>query len=107
MIKDKKVIMMIAGDTAISYKKTKPAASVDEILNHVMKTIISKKDIKIFGIAAATYALNYLNNNPNSTERKVMQSLVNESNHIIASIEEQDNNTEVLSDIEIKNEAYE
>jgi len=92
---DKKLIMSIAGSMAVSYKKNRPDAEMNEILNHIMRNIISKKDIKIFGIAAASYVVDYLNKNPNSTEKRVMQNLVNEADSIINSIEKQDNSIEI------------
>ena len=87
MITDSKLVMTVAGSAAMSYKKKKPAADTDEILSHVMKAVFSEE--KVFGIAAANYVIEYLKKHPHATEKEVMQNLVNESNEIINSIEEQ------------------
>ncbi|HLC87147.1 MAG TPA: hypothetical protein VJH65_02645 [Candidatus Nanoarchaeia archaeon] len=89
MITDRKLVMTVAGGAAMSYKKKKPNADVEEILSHVMKVVVSEENAKVFGIAAANYILEYLKKHPNATEKEVMQNLVNEINEIINSIEEQ------------------
>ena len=87
MAENKKIVMVQAGSIAYSYKKRNPNAKAEEIIRHVMREIGVKKDLKIFSIAAADYVLKYLTKKPSSSEKEVMQSLVNQTPTILGNIE--------------------
>ncbi len=88
MVNEKKMIMVEAASHAMSYKTKKPHADAEEVIRHVLGNI-KGREFKIFGVAAADYVLKYLSMNPGSPEKKVMQSLVNEMDKILYSIENQ------------------
>ena len=90
MLEDKKIIMIAAANSAISYKRQNPNAGIEEVIKYVMREVKSERELKVFGIAAASFVLNYLEKNPKASEREVMQSFSNESNNIIISIENQE-----------------
>jgi hypothetical protein len=88
MAEDKKMVMVQAGSLAYSYKKKNPNAEAEELIRHVMSGLGSKKENKVFGIAAADYVLKYLTKNPDAREKEVMQALVNQTASILGNIDE-------------------
>jgi hypothetical protein len=90
MTQEKKMVMVEAAGCALSYKTKKPSADTEEVIRHVIKTISAKREMKIFGVAAASFVLKYLERNPRATEREVMQKFANETNSILMTIENQE-----------------
>jgi hypothetical protein len=87
MAENKKMVMVQAGSLAFSYKRRNPNAEAEELIRYVMTELGSKKENKVFGIAAADYVLKYLTKKPASSEKEVMQSLVNQTPTILGNIE--------------------
>lgn len=90
MIKDKKIVMIVAASSAISYKKQNPSSETEEVIKHVLKNINTSKNLKLFGIAAANFVLKHLQTNTRITEKEVMQKLSDETPNILISIEKQE-----------------
>jgi len=86
---DKKITLMAGGSAAISYKKRFPNADTEETINNLMKEIVANTEKKIFSVAGASFVLKIIERKPNVTEKELMQSLVNESEKIFSSIENQ------------------
>ncbi len=77
-----KIAMMIAASKALDYKKINPKADSEEVLQFIMKELKAKGQEKIGAMAAATKALNYLDDSSLS-HKQIMQKVMNDSEEIL------------------------
>jgi hypothetical protein len=90
MIKDKKILVMVGATSALSYKKMKPNSQTEETIKHVLRNLDCPHEMKIFGVAGASFILKHFEKNPGATEKETMQRLSNETNNILMNIESQE-----------------
>lgn len=77
-----KIAMMTAASKALDYKKINPKADSEEVLQYIMKELRAKGQEKIGAMAAATKALNYLEDSSLS-QKQIMQRIMNDSEEIL------------------------
>ncbi len=77
-----KIAMMTATSKALNYKKINPKADSEEVLQFIMKELKSKGQEKIGAMAAATKALDYLEDKSLS-HKQIMQKVMNDSEEIL------------------------
>ncbi|MEK6918394.1 MAG: hypothetical protein AABW51_05595 [Nanoarchaeota archaeon] len=90
MIKDKRILVMVGASSALSYKKMKPHSETEETIKHVLRSLDCSQEMKIFGVAGASFVLKHLEKNPDVTEKEAIQKLSNETNSILMNIESQE-----------------
>lgn len=96
-IKDVKLAMMVTALAALDYLKLKPTADVESVMRHIIEKVHADNDAKIAGIAAANFVIKYVQQNPGLSQKQVMQQLVNSTNEILDSIE---NETQEMPDLQ-------
>ncbi len=77
-----KIAMMTAASKALDYKKINPKADSEEVLQFIMKELKAKGQEKIGAMAAATKALNYLEDS-SLNHKQIMQKVMNDSEEIL------------------------
>jgi len=77
-----KIAMMTAASKALEYKKINPKSDSEEVLQFIMKELKAKGQEKIGAMAAATKALNYLEDS-SLNHKQIMQKVMNDSEDIL------------------------
>ncbi|MEK6945647.1 MAG: hypothetical protein AABW63_02550 [Nanoarchaeota archaeon] len=90
MIKDKRILVMVGASSALSYKKMKPHSETEETIRHVLKNLDCTQEMKIFGVAGASFVLKHIEKSPGVSEKETLQRLSNETNSILMNIERQE-----------------
>lgn len=82
MIKNSEIAMVNAANYALQYQDQNPEADVDEIIRRViqnLEVLRTEKNLKVFGIAAASEILKLKKENKNKTNKQILQMFVNDS----------------------------
>lgn len=80
MIKNSEIAMINAANYALEYQDKNPGADIEEIIKKVIENLDAletKRNLKIFGIAAANEALKLKKENKHKTNRQILQMFVN------------------------------
>ena len=80
MIKNSEIAMVNAASYALDYQDKNSEADVDEIIQKVIENLDNlgtKKELKIFGIAAASEILKLKKENKHKTNKQILQMFVN------------------------------
>lgn len=91
MINNSEIVMINAASYALDYQDKNPGADLEKIVQKVIENLDNlriKKDIKIFGIAAASEALKLKKENKHRTNKQILQMFVNNSKNFIIKINE-------------------
>ena len=86
MIKEPEVAMINAAVEALNYISKKPHADSDEIMQHVIRVVDAKGDVKIGAIAAANRAMKMRLREPGLKDKEIIQEIANNVFHIMADI---------------------
>lgn len=87
MIRDKELAMINSASLALEYKTKHPRCWDDDAVAHVLKTLDSKKEFKIYGVAAANEILKLKNNNPQSSDKQLLQSFTDNIFEVVSKID--------------------
>jgi hypothetical protein len=82
-IKDPKIAMASAAMKALDYIKSKKVYEPEEVLKFVMKDLDANPSAKVSAIAAANEAIKIRRENPQMTDKQIMQSIMNSMNEIM------------------------
>ena len=91
MIKYSEIAMINSASYALEYQDKNPGADIEEIIRRVMENLDAlrtNKNIKIFGMAAASEALKLKKENKNKTNKQILQMFVNNSKGFLEKINE-------------------
>ena len=89
MIKNSEIAMINAASYALEYRDKNPEADIEEIIRRVMENLDAlrtNKNIKIFGMAAASEALKLKKENKNKTNKQILQIFVNSSKSFVEKV---------------------
>ena len=87
MEKDIGVAMIAAATKAIKYKKENPNSMIDEVINHVMRSMSYRDEVKIGAVASASAVYNFKEKNPRANEKEVLRFIVSEMSGMINKLE--------------------
>ncbi|MEK6817177.1 MAG: hypothetical protein AABX80_00070, partial [Nanoarchaeota archaeon] len=79
MIKNSEIAMVNAASYALEYQDKNPGADVEEIIKRVIQNLDSlrtEKNIKVFGIAAASEILKVKKENKHKTNKQILQMFI-------------------------------
>lgn len=91
MIKHSEIAMVNAASYALEYQDKNPRAEIEEIIQRVIQnldTLRTEKNIKVFGIAAASEILKLKKENKHKTNKQILQMFVNNSKGFLDKINE-------------------
>ena len=91
MIKNSEIAMINSASYALEYQDKNPGADIEEIIRKVMgnlDVLRTNKNLKIFGIAAASEALKLKKENKNKTNKQILQIFVNSSKSFVEKVNE-------------------
>jgi len=72
-------VAIIAGATkALKYKKENPRAEIERVINHILREVVGKKDIKISAVAGASKAFEIKERNPRLGDKEIIQKVMKE-----------------------------
>ena len=80
MIKHSEIAMINSASYALEYQDKNPGAEIEEIIRRVIQNLDAlrtEKNLKIFGIAAASEALKLRKENKDKTNKQILQMFVN------------------------------
>ena len=86
MIKEPEVAMINAAVEVLNYISKKPHADTDEIMQHVIRVVDAKGDVKLGAIAAANKAMKMRIREPGLKDKEIIQDIANNVFHIMADI---------------------
>jgi len=86
-IKEMRLAIVVGISKALEYKAQNPRADMEDILQHVMKSIKAKGDAKLAALAAATRAIKYREKLPAEKGKKIMQLALDKTDEIILEIQ--------------------
>ena len=91
MIKNSEIAMVNAASYALEYQDKNPGADIEEIIRKVMSNLDvlrTDKNLKIFGIAAASEALKLKKENKNKTNKQILQMFVSNTKSFVEKVNE-------------------
>ena len=91
MIKYSEIAMINSASYALEYQDKNPGADIEEIIRRVMENLDALrtiKNIKIFGMAAASEALKLKKENKHKTNKQILQMFVNTSKSFVEKVNE-------------------
>lgn len=91
MIKHSEVAMVNAASYALEYQDKNPGAEIEEIIRKVIENLDAlrtEKNIKVFGIAAASEILKLKKENKHKTNKQILQIFVKNSKSFLDKINE-------------------
>ncbi len=91
MIKNSEIAMVSAASYALDYQDKNPEADAEEIIQKVIENLDKvgiKKNLKIFGIAAASESLKLKKENKHKTNKQILQMFVNSSKSFVEKVNE-------------------
>ena len=91
MIKDSEIAMVNAASYALEYQDKNPGAEIEEIIRRVINNLDAlrtEKNLKVFGIAAASEILKLKKENKNKTNKQILQMFVNNTKSFLERINE-------------------
>ena len=91
MIKHSEIAMVNAASYALEYQDKNPGADIEEIIRKVIENLDdlrTEKNIKVFGIAAASEILKLKKENKHKTNKQILQMFVNNSKSFLEKINE-------------------
>ena len=91
MIKHSEIAMVNAASYALEYQDKNPGAEIEEIIRRVIQNLDAlrtEKNLKIFGIAAASEALKLRKENKDKTNKQILQMFVNNTKGFVEKINE-------------------
>ena len=91
MIKNSEIAMINSASYALEYQDKNPGADTEEIIQKVIENleiIGTKRELKIFGMAAASEALKLKKENKHKTNKQILQMFINNSKSFVEKINE-------------------
>ena len=91
MIKHSEIAMINSASYALEYQDKNPGAEIEEIIRRVIQNLDAlrtEKNLKIFGIAAASEALKLRKENKDKTNKQILQMFVNNTKGFLERINE-------------------
>ncbi len=89
MIKNSEIAMINAASYALDYQDKNTDADAEEIIQKVIENLDNletKKNLKIFGIAAASEILKLKKENKHKTDKQLLQMFVNNSKSFLEKV---------------------
>jgi hypothetical protein len=86
VIKEPEVAMINAAVEALNYISKKPHADSDEIMQHIMRVVDARGEVKLAAIAAANRALKLRIKEPGLRDKEIIQQIASNSFNIRADI---------------------
>ena len=89
MIKNSEIAMISSASYALEYQDKNPGADTEEIIQKVIENlemIGTKRELKIFGIAAASEALKLKKENAHKTNKQILQMFINNSKSFVEKV---------------------
>jgi len=79
MIKDKEVAIVSAGHRALEILKREPTMPVEEVIQKVMSSLFAQTDVKIAAIAGVNAIVKLKRQNPDRSDKQVIQEFISSS----------------------------
>ena len=89
MIKNSEIAMINSASYALEYQDKNPGADTEEIIQKVIENlemIGTKRELKIFGMAAASEALKLKKENKHKTNKQILQMFINNSKSFVEKV---------------------
>ena len=78
MEQETNVAVIVGATKTLKYKKENPNAEIEQVINHILREVSGKKDIKISAVAGASKAFEIKEKNPNMSDKEIIQRVMGE-----------------------------
>ena len=83
MGQESEVAIIVGATKALKYKKQNPNILIEQVINHILREVVGKKDIKISAVAGASKAFEIKERNPRLGDKEIIQKVMKEIDNLL------------------------
>lgn len=83
MGQETEVAIIVGATKALKYKKENSSIGIEELINHILREVVGKNDVKISAVAGASKALEIKERNPRLNDKEIIQKVMKEIDNLL------------------------